>query len=41
MDIYNVKLYFTMEYPIVDFFSWTAARICFKFCVDAPLVDPY
>ena len=39
--IYNVKLYVTMYYPIVDFFSRTAARICFEFCVDVPGVDPY
>ena len=24
-----------------DFFSQTPARICFKFCVDVPWVDPY
>ena len=24
-----------------DFFSQTAVRICFKFCVDVPWVDPY
>ena len=30
-----------MYYPIVDFFSRTAAQICFEFCVDVPWVDPY
>ena len=40
MYIYNVLLYVTIYYPIFDF-SQTAARVCFKFCVDVPCVDPY
>ena len=33
-------MYVTMYYPIFDF-SPTTVRICFKFCVDVPWVDPY
>ena len=28
-------------FSFFDFFSQTAAWICFKFCVDVPLVNPY
>ena len=31
----------TLSVPFVDFFSRTAAWICFKLCVDVPWVDPY
>ena len=32
---------FSVYRDIFDFFSLTAARICFKFCVDVPWVDLY
>ena len=36
-------MYFYMSLCNIPFLtsSRTAARICFKFCVDVPLVDPY